>query len=82
MLRIGLRELRQDASAWVRTVEQGETVEVTVSGRPAARLVPVASRTWQRWDAIADIFDGAVDDGWQRDMALIDGEVVDPFGDR
>jgi prevent-host-death family protein len=40
MIRIGIRELRQNASAWLRRVEQGESFEVTARGRPVAWLVP------------------------------------------
>jgi len=39
MERIGVRELRQQASAVLRRVEAGETVEVTDRGRPVAVLV-------------------------------------------
>jgi len=38
---VGIRELRQSASQVMRRVQAGETVEVTVQGRPAARIVPV-----------------------------------------
>jgi prevent-host-death family protein len=38
---IGIRELRQNASRYLRQVERGETLEVTDRGRPVARLVPV-----------------------------------------
>lgn len=41
MDRIGIRELRQNASEYVRRAEQGETIEVTDRGRPVARLSPV-----------------------------------------
>ena len=41
MERIGVRELRQHASGWLRRVEAGESFEVTDRGRPVARLVPV-----------------------------------------
>lgn len=41
MKRIGVRELRQHASRWLRLVEAGESLEVTERGRPVARLVPV-----------------------------------------
>ena len=41
MDRIGVRELRQQASAWLRRVEAGESFEVTDRGRPVALLVPV-----------------------------------------
>jgi prevent-host-death family protein len=39
MERIGIRELRRDASAILRRVAAGETVEVTDRGRPVAFLV-------------------------------------------
>ncbi len=39
MERIGIRELRREASAVLRRVAAGETVEVTDRGRPVARLV-------------------------------------------
>lgn len=41
MRTIGIRELRQNASRYLRQVEQGETVEVTDRGRPVARLIPI-----------------------------------------
>ena len=41
MRAIGIRELRQHASRYLRDVERGETLEVTDRGRPVARLVPV-----------------------------------------
>lgn len=40
MKTIGIRQLRQNASAVVRQVANGETFEVTDRGRPVARLVP------------------------------------------
>jgi prevent-host-death family protein len=41
MERIGVRELRQQASRWLRRVAEGESFEITDRGRPVARLVPV-----------------------------------------
>jgi len=41
MHRIGIRELRQQASRYLREVQRGETIEVTDRGRPVAWLVPV-----------------------------------------
>lgn len=79
MSTVGLRELRQDASELVRRVESGEQIDITVSGRLAARLVPATPRRWQRWDAIADLFDGADDPSWDRDRSLIDQRVIDPW---
>jgi len=44
MERIGIRELRQHASRYLREVQRGETIEVTDRGRPVAWLVPVGRR--------------------------------------
>jgi prevent-host-death family protein len=41
MERVGIRELRQNASEYVRRAEAGETIEVTDRGRPVARLSPM-----------------------------------------
>ncbi|MCY3559587.1 MAG: type II toxin-antitoxin system prevent-host-death family antitoxin [bacterium] len=38
MTSIGVRELRQHASRWLRLVAQGETFTVTVRGEPVAYL--------------------------------------------
>jgi len=40
--RVGVRELRQNLSVWLRRVAAGETFEVTERGRPVALLAPVA----------------------------------------
>lgn len=45
MRRIGIRELRQHASRYLRDVSQGEVLEITDRGRPVARLVPSASES-------------------------------------
>jgi prevent-host-death family protein len=37
---ISIRELRQNASAWLKQVQQGESFEITDRGRPVALLVP------------------------------------------
>ena len=77
---VGLRELRQDASELVRRVEGGEEIEVTVSGRPAARLVPTTTaKHWLSWDDIADAFRGRDDPAWDSDRDLIDQAVSDPW---
>ncbi len=45
MTRAGIRELRQNASALIRRVIAGETIEVTDRGRPVARIVPLRGRS-------------------------------------
>lgn len=41
MRSIGVRELRQRASEFLRLVETGETLQITDRGRPVALLTPV-----------------------------------------
>ena len=38
---VGIRELRQQASAVLRRVEGGEVIDVTAYGHPIARIVPL-----------------------------------------
>jgi prevent-host-death family protein len=76
---VGLRELRQNASDVVRRVESGESLVVTVSGRPAARIVPIGGRQWRRWDEVKDALRGTGALGLTEDMELIDDELRDPF---
>jgi len=79
MDKVGLRELRQDASELVRRVEHGEEIDITVSGRLAARLVPVAPRRWHQWGDIAELFAGRPDPDWVNDHTLIDQSVLNPW---
>lgn len=76
---IGLRELRQDASDLVRRVEAGEVIEVTVSGRLAARLIPAQPRQWLVWSEVADCFGGRADPDWSQDRNLIEHELINPW---
>jgi prevent-host-death family protein len=41
MKTIGIRELRQQASRYLREVEAGRAVEIAARGRPVALLVPL-----------------------------------------
>ena len=52
MRRVGVRELKQNASAVLASVKQGELVEVTERGRAIAVLVP-ADRPLTREEEIA-----------------------------
>lgn len=64
----GLRELRQNASALIRQVEEdGEEIVITVAGRPSARLVPTARNLFRGpagtdWET-QGLFDGQQDSG-------------------
>lgn len=41
MASVGVRELKQNASAVLRRVKAGESIEVTERGQPVARIVPI-----------------------------------------
>jgi prevent-host-death family protein len=78
---VGLRELRQHASELVRRVEAGEEVTITVAGRPSARLVAVAPRSWRSWNEVADLFTGPADTDWEHDRELVADEIRNPWTD-
>ena len=74
--------MRQNASDLVRRAQAGEHVMITVAGRPAAMLGPVSSRTWRRWEDIAEIFSRPADHEWAQDRELIDQSIEDPWSPR
>lgn len=76
---VGLREMRQNASELVRRAEAGERLTVTVAGRPAAVLGPIASRRWRQWDEISDLFRTPVDAGLVQDLDRLDNHPRDPW---
>ena len=43
MERVGVRELRQNLSVYLRRVRSGESLEVTERGRPVAVLQPITT---------------------------------------
>ncbi len=61
---VGLREMRQEASDLVRRVEAGEEIVVTVSGRPAAMLVPIRRMRWRNGQDVGYVFDNPADLAW------------------
>ncbi len=79
---VDLTELRRNASELVRRAQAGEEFTITVSGRPSARLVPVASTHWRRWDEIANLFSGHSDPDWQHDGELVGNDPRNPWANR
>lgn len=53
--RIGVRELRQNASRYLRRVAAGESFTVTDRGKPVAQLVPPAGSTLDSLMARGDL---------------------------
>jgi prevent-host-death family protein len=76
---VGLRELRQQASELVRRVEAGEEITITVAGRPSARLVPIAPRSWRSYTDMAEVFNGPADAEWSADRELVDDALREPW---
>ena len=79
---VGLRELRQDASDLLRRVEAGEVIEITVAGRPSARLVPARPERWRTWSDLDNLFRGPADADWEADRELVDDSLRDPWADQ
>lgn len=52
--RIGIREIRQDASIILARVEEGEEFIITNRGVPIARLIPIDSDSDQRIQELID----------------------------
>ena len=71
MTDIPARDLRNDVSAVLRRVENGERLRVTVSGRPVAELIPLPSRPRSMaWSAfIRDSDRWRADPGLARELA-------------
>ena len=81
---VGVRELRQQASELIRRAESGEEIIVAVSGRPAARLVPLEapSRRWRSGGDIAHVWNTQADPTWdseRRADPTIDQTATDPW---
>lgn len=73
------KELRNQVGAVLRRVEGGETLTVTVSGRPVARLSPIRHRRWVSGDDLAAVWAGPAPTGMESDLAGLGGAVADPF---
>lgn len=66
MEQVGIRELKQNASAVIARVKAGETVEVTERGKPVALLTPRADTR--------SAFQRLVDEG---EVELATGSILD-----
>lgn len=69
MSTFGVRDLRQNASEILRGVEAGESVTVTVAGRPVAQIVPLRGEQWTTWDRIRLIFETPTDPDWDAERS-------------
>ena len=76
---IPLRELRNNVSKVLKDVDDGETIRVTVDGRPVADLVPVSGRRIgvPFSELLRILRETPVDPGWATDIADMDEEMPD-----
>lgn len=73
------KELRNNVSEVLRRVEGGETLTVTVSGRPAAQLSPLRPRQWVSGAALRAIWASPVPEGMEDDLERFPAQLQDPF---
>jgi prevent-host-death family protein len=70
MNQIPSRELRNDVASVLRRVESGQSLRITVRGRPVADLVPIGNRpstmTWTRFRSGLD--SGQADSGLEGEL--------------
>lgn len=79
MREIPQRELRNNVSAVLREVAAGESLRVTVRGRPVADLVPVAARRrgLSPGDVSRILAEAPLDPGFARDLDAAAGATID-----
>lgn len=77
---VGLEVLRRHVFDYVRRAETGESILITVAGRPSALLGPVASRRqWPSARAVAQLFGSPRDVTWEADVAAVADNLQDPW---
>lgn len=76
---IAQKELRNQVGEVLRRVEAGETLTVTVAGRPVAELGPAHRRRWVSGATLAGIWHGRAPRGFDADLERLPAGVVDPF---
>jgi prevent-host-death family protein len=83
MVEVATRELRNDTAGVLRRVDGGETVVITVRGKPVADLIP-HRRDEPRWmprDELVELLEThSADPGLRDDLNRIAGETTDEDG--
>jgi prevent-host-death family protein len=79
MADVASRELRNSTRSLLNRVEAGETITITVDGRPTAVLAPVGRRP--RWagrnEFVANVLTHHADAALADDLAELAGEMTD-----
>lgn len=79
MKSIPQKELRNQVGEVLRRVEAGETLTVTVAGRPVAELGPAHRRRWVSGAALLRVWSAEAPRNLAADLARLEAEIVDPF---
>ncbi len=79
MTTIPQKELRNQVGEVLRRVEAGETLTVTVSGRPVAELSPAHRRRWVSAAEVNKIWRGPTPRDLEQDLEQFPAGVLDPF---
>jgi len=79
MREIPQRDLRNNVSAVLREVEEGNSLRITVRGRPVADLVPIKSkkRGLSAQEVRRLVADAPLDPGFLDDVAAVVKERID-----
>lgn len=72
------KELRNQIGDVLRRVEAGETMLVTVSGRPVAELSPAHRRRWVSGDALSNVWRGPTPRDLEQDLERLPAALADP----
>jgi prevent-host-death family protein len=79
MANIPQKELRNQISEVLRRVEAGETLTVTVAGRPVAELGPAHRQRWVSGARLARVWSGEAPRGLADDLTRLEAGIDDPF---
>lgn len=79
MSRVASRELRNATRSLLDRVESGETITITVDGRPTAVLAPIGRRPrWiPRTEFVSKVLEHQADPGLAEDLDELAGEMTD-----
>lgn len=82
MPEIPQKTLRNEIGEILRRAEAGEEFTITVSGRPAAKLGPLRSRTWVDNSVLERLAKLPVDENLAEDIREFDIQLRDPWAEQ
>lgn len=79
MATIPQKELRNNVGEVLRRVETGETLTITVAGRPVAELRPAHRDRWVSGVELASVWRGPTPHRLTDDLTKLEAGLIDPF---